>query len=69
MTAAQPLHPSEPPPPQRGQTRDVRGRDVSQSQAEAETSKWKQFTHAMSPRLVWSMAEGCPANRAKYKKK
>ena len=62
MTAAQPPYPSEPPPPQRGQTREERGRDVSEAQAEAEakTSKVQQFLHAMSPRLVWSMAEGYP---------
>src|SRR3954447_3047183 len=62
MTSAQQPPPSEPPPPQRGQTREERGRDVSEAQAEieAETSKWKQFTHAMSPRFVWSMAEGYP---------
>jgi Flp pilus assembly protein TadB len=58
---AQPL-PSEPPPPQRGQTREERGRDISAAQAEAEaqTSKWRQFLHVMSPRYVWSMAEGYP---------
>jgi hypothetical protein len=62
MTAVQPPHPSEPPPPDRGLTRDERGRDVSEAQAEAEaeTSKVKQFLHAMSPRFVWSMAEGYP---------
>ena len=62
MTTIPPAQPGEPPPPQRGLTREERGRDVSEAQAEAEaqTSKWKQFTHAMSPRLVWSMAEGYP---------
>ncbi|HEV7423190.1 MAG TPA: hypothetical protein VGO30_25690 [Mycobacterium sp.] len=62
MTAIQPPHSSEAPPPERGLTRDERGRDVSEAQAEAEaeTSKVKQFLHAMSPRLVWSMAEGYP---------
>lgn len=62
MTAAQPPHPSEPAPPPRGQTREERGRDVSEAQAEAEaeSSKWKQFLHMMSPRLVWSMADGYP---------
>jgi hypothetical protein len=62
MTSPQQPPASEPPPPQRGQTREERGRDVSEAQAEleAETSKWKQFTHAMSPRLVWSMADGYP---------
>ena len=62
MTAVPPPHPIEPPPPQRGLTRDERGRDVSQAQAEAEaeTSKVKQYLHAMSPRFVWSMAEGYP---------
>lgn len=62
MTAAQEPNLGEPPPPQRGLTREERGRDVSQAQAdaEAETSKAKRFLHAMSPRLVWSMAEGYP---------
>ena len=32
----------------------------AQAEAEAPTSKWKQFTHAMSPRYVGSMAEGYP---------
>ncbi|HEY6575668.1 MAG TPA: hypothetical protein VI029_12215 [Mycobacterium sp.] len=62
MTTIPPAQPGEPPPPQRGLTREERARDISEAQAEAEaaTSKWKQFTHAMSPRLVWSMAEGYP---------
>jgi YggT family protein len=64
MTAARPPSPGEPPPPQRGLTRAERGRDVSAAQAEAEaeaeTSKSKQFARAMSPRFVWSMAEGYP---------
>jgi YggT family protein len=62
MTAVQPPNPGEPPPPERGLTREERGRDVSEAQAEAEaeTSKFEQFLHAMSPRLVWSQAEGYP---------
>jgi hypothetical protein len=62
MTAVQPPHPGEPLPPERGLTRDERGRDISEAQAEAEAerSKWKQFLHMMSPKLVWSMAEGYP---------
>ncbi|OPX13389.1 hypothetical protein [Mycobacterium sp. AT1] len=62
MTSAQHPHPSEPAPPQRGLTREERGRDVSEAQAEAEAqkSRWQQFLHMMSPRLVWSMAEGYP---------
>jgi hypothetical protein len=62
MTAVQPPYPSEPPPPQRGLTQGERGRDVSEAQAEAEaeTSKWKQFLRMMSPRFVWSMADGYP---------
>ena len=62
MTAVQPPTPGEPPPPERGLTREERGRDVSEAQAEAEAerSKWKQFLHMMSPKLVWSMAEGYP---------
>lgn len=62
MTADPQPVPSEPPPPPRGLTREERGRDVSEAQAEVEakTSKWQQFLHMMSPRLVWSMAEGYP---------
>jgi Flp pilus assembly protein TadB len=62
MTSTSHPVPGEPPPPQRGLTRDERGRDVSEAQADAEaqTSKWKQFLHWMSPRFVWSMAEGYP---------
>jgi Flp pilus assembly protein TadB len=62
MTAVHPPEPGEPAPPQRGLTREERGRDISEAQAEAEaeTSKFQQFLHAMSPRLVWSMAEGYP---------
>ena len=52
----------EPAQPQRGQTREEHGRDISDAQAEAEaqTSKWQQMLHSMSPKLVWSMAEGYP---------
>jgi YggT family protein len=62
MTAAQPLHPSEPPPPQRGLSREERGRDVSEAQAEAEAERSgvRRFLRMMSPRYVWSMAEGYP---------
>lgn len=62
MTAVQPPHAGEPLPPERGLSRDERGRDISQAQAEAEAekSKFQQFLHWMSPRLVWSMAEGYP---------
>ena len=62
MTSAQHPDPGEPAPPQRGLTREERGRDVSEAQAAAEAhrSKWQQFLHLMTPRLVWSMAEGYP---------
>ncbi|MDT5178127.1 MAG: hypothetical protein QOJ95_2325 [Mycobacterium sp.] len=62
MTSAPPPDFGEPPPPRRGQTREERGRDVSEAQAEleAQRSKWQRFLHMMSPRLVWSMAEGYP---------
>ncbi|QNJ92370.1 hypothetical protein HZU40_30175 [Mycolicibacterium fluoranthenivorans] len=54
--------PAEPPPPQRGQTRGERGRDISaaQADAEAETSKVQQYLKVMSPRFLLSMAEGYP---------
>lgn len=54
--------PHEPPPQQRGLTRDERGRDISaaQAQAEAETSKVQQYLKVMSPRYFLSMAEGYP---------
>jgi len=62
MTSAQRPLPGEPPPPQRGMTLEERGRDVSAAQAdvEAQTSKWRQFLGYMSPRFVWSMADGYP---------
>jgi len=62
MAYAEHPAPSEPPQPQRGLTREERGRAVSdaQAEAEAESSKWRRFLHMMSPRLVWSMAEGYP---------
>ena len=62
MTTIPTGRPGEPPPQQRGLTREERGRDVSeaQAQAEAETSNWKQFPRVMSPQLVWSMADGYP---------
>ena len=62
MTAVPPSLPTEPPAPQRGLTREERGRDVSEAQAEmeAETSKVKQYLKAMSPRLVLSQADGYP---------
>lgn len=54
--------PHEPPAPQRGQTREERGRDISaaQAEAEAETSKVQQYLKVMSPRYLLSMAEGYP---------
>jgi YggT family protein len=62
MTAALPPAAGEPPQPQRGLTGAERGRDVSaaQADAEAQTSRVNQYLHAMSPRFVWSMAEGYP---------
>ena len=53
---------SEPPPPERGLTRAERGRDVSatQAEAEAETSTGRKLLLSMSPRSVWSQAEGYP---------
>jgi hypothetical protein len=59
-----PLQPNVggPPPPQRGLTREERGRDVSEAQAEveAETSTVKKYLKSMSPRFVLSMADGYP---------
>jgi len=62
VTAVQPPAPDEPPPPQRGLTREKRGRDVSavQAEAEAETSTVKRYLKFASPRFLWSMAEGYP---------
>ena len=62
MTAVQPPNPNEPPPPERGLTREERGRDISAAQAEveAETSARKKFLKSMSPRLVLSQADGYP---------
>jgi hypothetical protein len=62
MTAPQQFDASEPPPPQRGLTREERGRDVSEAQAEveAEPSTVKKYLKSMSPRFVLSMADGYP---------
>jgi hypothetical protein len=62
MTAMQPPDPNEPPRPQRVLTSEERGRDVSKGQAEmeAETSTGRRMLKAMSPRFLWSMAEGYP---------
>jgi YggT family protein len=62
MTTAQPPYPDEPAAPQRGLTREERGRDVSeaQAQAEAKPSSFKRMLAATSPKFVWSMADGYP---------
>jgi hypothetical protein len=62
MSSVQPPDPDEPAPPARGQTRAELGPDVSQAQAEAEaeTSTGKRMLKSMSPRFVWSMADGYP---------
>jgi hypothetical protein len=62
MATVPPPYADEPPPPQRGPTREERGRDVSAAQAEAEaqTSTGKRLLQSISPRFVWSMAEGYP---------
>ena len=62
MTAAHPPAPNEPPPPQRGMTREERGRDVSaaEAEAEAETSTVQKYLKVASPRYLFSMAEGYP---------
>lgn len=62
MTAVPPVDPNEPPPPQRGLTREERGRDVSQAQAEAEaeTSTGKRFLKSISLRFVLSQADAYP---------
>lgn len=53
---------NEPPPPQRGLTREERGRDVSEAQAEAEaeTSTVKKLLKSMSLPFVLSQADGYP---------
>lgn len=62
MSAPQESFPDEPPAPAQGLTREQRGRDVSEAQAEAEakTSSMRRMLAAMHPRFVWSMAEGYP---------
>ena len=56
------FHPDEPAQPQRGLTREERGRDISAAQADAEGKQgpFARMWALMSPRLVWSMAEGYP---------
>jgi YggT family protein len=62
MTEPQPFTPDEPAAPQRGQTRDELGRDVSEAQAEseAEESTFKSALKTMHPRFFFSMADGYP---------
>jgi hypothetical protein len=62
ISMGEPAHPDEPQAPQRGHTREELGRDISEAQAEIETKKsgWQQLVGAMSPKVVWSMAEGYP---------
>lgn len=62
MTSAQPPYPDEPAAPARGLTREERGRDISEAQAEveAEPSVGKRLLKSTSPRFVWSMADGYP---------
>ena len=59
MTVSQPLEPAE---PQRGLTREERGRDVSQAQAraEAEGSTGRRLLRSMSLPFVLSQAENYP---------
>jgi hypothetical protein len=63
-----PLQPNaiEAPPPQRGLTREERGRDVSDAQAEveAQTSNWKLWPARAYQK---NHPEEYAANRAKYK--
>jgi hypothetical protein len=62
MTAAPSPDPNEPPQPQRGLTREERGRDVSdaQAEAEAETSLPKKLLMWLNPKVVLSQADGYP---------
>ena len=62
MTAPTPTDPNEPAAPQRGLTREERGRDVSEAQAdmEAQTSFGKMLLKSMSLRVVLSQADGYP---------
>jgi hypothetical protein len=62
MTTSESAYPDEPAPPQRGRTRTELGRDVSEAQAEVEakTSSWQRMLGSMSPKFVWSMADGYP---------
>lgn len=62
MAGGQESYPDEPAAPARGLTREERGRDISAAQAEAEAkpSALRRMLASMSPRFVWSMAEGYP---------
>ncbi len=62
MTAGQDPFSDEPAAPERGLTSAERGRDISAAQAGAEAgpSTSRRMLASMSPRFVWSMAEGYP---------
>ncbi|WP_221176267.1 hypothetical protein [Nocardioides marmorisolisilvae] len=53
---------AEPPPPERGQTADERGRDVSAEQAafEGETTWARRLVRAADPRMLLSQAQDYP---------
>ena len=54
---------TEPPRPQRGQTAEERGRDVSPAQAQAESAptRTKRLAAMVNPRFLLSQADGYPA--------
>ena len=56
------MPPAEPPKPQRGQTAEERGRDVSPAQAEAEAAPTtaKRVGAAAKPGFLLSQADGYP---------
>jgi hypothetical protein len=62
MTSAGGPYPDEPPRPARGLTPEERGRDISEApvSAEEKPSAFRRMMASMSPKLVWSMADGYP---------
>lgn len=64
MTTAGGPYPDEPPPPARGLTHSERREEISEAAAaepaEPKQSGFRRIFASLSPKLVWSMADGYP---------